>query len=33
MNEIYHYLNDLDRILLRINEDLCGNKHKRGDPV
>ena len=33
MNEIYHYLNDLDRILPRINEDLCGSKHKRGDPV
>ena len=33
VNEIYHYLNDLDRILPRINEDLCGSKHKRGDPV
>ena len=33
VNEIYHYLNDLDRILPRINEDPCGSKHKRGDPV
>ena len=28
-----HYLNDLDRILPHINEDLCGSKRKRGEPV
>ena len=31
--QMNHYLNDLDRILPRINEDLCGSKRKRGDPV
>ena len=28
-----HYLNDLARIIPRINEDLCGSKRKRRDPV
>ena len=31
--QMNHYLNDSDRILPRINEDLCGSKRKRGDRV
>ena len=31
--QMNHYLNDLGRIIPRINEDLCGSKRKRGNPV
>ena len=31
--QMNHYLNDLARIMPRINENLCGSKRKRGDPV
>ena len=29
--QMNHYLNDLGRIIPRVNEDLCGSKRKRGD--
>ena len=31
--QMNHHLNDLARIIPRINEDLCGSKCKRWDPV
>ena len=31
--QMNHYLNELAPIIPRINEDLCGSKRKRGNPV